>query len=245
MAKAWKFALSTFLPFRCTFRRLNLEECWWHRLSVVLFCAALLSTVLISAGLSYLTLAPQVKTPPEILLAANPSAESGAQSSQTAAYSNDSHGVDIPPPPDGSGIVDAPSDSTRAQPNTVPIPAGAQVDHSQNANPACITPPPGFVLEDPQSCQQANVTPAMPASKTVEMPNGATVNFPASMSDDAVRAQWMRLKHRQSLSATLLAALIAIGSTLILSYLLQVSYRALLYVIFGGKPSIASESVTT
>jgi hypothetical protein len=187
-----KKALLLLLPFRRIFRRLELENCWWHRLSLVLFFAALLFAFLATAGLSYLTFAPQVSSMPDIWQTVNP------------------------------------GDVQSLKPGD-PIPTNATIDESA----ASANLPPGFVLDD------------VSGSKTVQMPDGSTATFPGSMSDAAIKAHWTHAEHRQLLSALLFAGLIAIVSTLILSYALQVAYRALLYVIFGGKPLTESEPAAT
>lgn len=197
-------ALLLLLPFRHIFRQLKLENRWWHRLSLVLFFAALLFAFVVAAGLSYLTFAPQVSATPDISIAP----DIGAPSDWVDVPQGTTA---IPPPPDGSAIVKP------EQSRTVPIPAGAQIDNSQ----------------------------AIPGRKSIQMPDGSTTTFPFSMADDAIKAHWVRAKQRQLLHAILFTGLIAIVSTLVLSYALQLAYRALLYVIFGGKLSTESEPAAT
>jgi len=59
-------AASIAFPFRQTFRRLELEKRWWHRLCVVLFFAVLLCTAVFTAWVAYTALAPPVATMPDI-----------------------------------------------------------------------------------------------------------------------------------------------------------------------------------
>ena len=76
------------------------------------------------------------------------------------------------------------------------------------------------------------------------MPDGRTVDFPFSMSDEAIKAEWTRAKDRGSRVALLWAGSFAILGTLILSYLLQCLYRALLYLIFGSRTVAESRPAT-
>jgi hypothetical protein len=78
--------------------------------------------------------------------------------------------------------------------------------------------------------------------KTIEMPDRTTATFPGSMSDDAIKAQWLHRLHLQILSALLYAGLISIVIALILSYILQAAYRTLLYVAFGAKAKAVADS---
>lgn len=225
-------------PFAQTFRRLELENRWWHRLSVVLFFTALLSAGLVSAGLCYLTFAPQVKTP-EIWLTVAPSTVQSAGNVKPGdpipTDATIGQPASIPSPPDGSAIVDAQIGAASGKQYSIPIPPGATIDGqapAKNDPGDWIDVPPGFVLDN------------TPGSKTVQMPDGTTATFPGSMSDDAIKARWIHLKHRQLLSAIFFAGLIAMFSTLILSYALQAAYRVLLYVIFGRKLFTPTESAT-
>ena len=77
-------------------------------------------------------------------------------------------------------------------------------------------------------------------TKTVDMPDGTTSNFPGYMSDDAINAQWMRNLQRRKYCELSLAILFAILFTLISSYLLQAAYKTFLYVIFGIFPKTES-----
>jgi hypothetical protein len=156
------------LPFRRTFRRLELERHWWHRFSVPLFLAAILFTFTGSSVLSYLAFAPPSSSEPVIL-------------ERLHLFDTNSK-IDDPSSPDAGG-------------------------------------------------------------KVALMPNGTTVDFPYSMSDEAIKAEWTRAKDRRSRVALLWAGLLAILGTLILSYLLQGLYRALLYLIFGSRGAFKASDV--
>ncbi len=59
-------ATSIAFPFEQTFRRLELEKRWWHRLCVVTFFAVLLCTAAFSAWVAYSVFAPQIAAVPDI-----------------------------------------------------------------------------------------------------------------------------------------------------------------------------------
>jgi hypothetical protein len=58
--------MSFAFPFRPTFRRLELENRWWHRLCIVIFFVLLLGTAVLTAAVCYSVFAPQVQTMPDI-----------------------------------------------------------------------------------------------------------------------------------------------------------------------------------
>ena len=187
-------------PFSSTFRRLELERRWWHRLCVVLFFVVLLVVAAFASVVSYGAFAPQIQAMPDI------------------------HTCDI-------------FDQVAAQQQHQSEPDGGCLDEGLPKG-AVITPitPSGSVSEWDA---QGNPIPQPPSGsvvalkKAVEMPDGSTSLFADDMSDDAVKALWNKTKAHQTLKAIAWAALIAVGVLLFFNYLLQIAYRALLYVIFG------------
>jgi hypothetical protein len=81
--------------------------------------------------------------------------------------------------------------------------------------------------------------------KTIEMPDGKTVWFPGSTSDDAINAEWNRRSQRATFKAFSLGLGIAIVLTLLFGYLLQGCYRLLLYVIYGAKVRDAPDTTAS
>ena len=63
---AYMQAATIVFPFKQTFRRLELERRWWHRLCVVIFFATLLCTAAFTAVAAYSVFAPQIDTMPRI-----------------------------------------------------------------------------------------------------------------------------------------------------------------------------------
>src|ERR1039458_1533042 len=59
-------ATSLAFPFKPTFRRLELEKRWWHRLCVVIFFAVLLGTAVFTAWVAYSVFVPRVQAMPDI-----------------------------------------------------------------------------------------------------------------------------------------------------------------------------------
>lgn len=92
---------------------------------------------------------------------------------------------------------------------------------------------------------QGNPIPQPPSGsvvmlkKAVEMPDGSTSIFAGNVLDNAIKAQWNKAKTRQTLKAIAWAALITLAVTLLASYLFQIAYRALLYVVFGATVRMA------
>jgi hypothetical protein len=217
MTSAWRIAAAILLPFRPTFRRLELEKRWWHRLCLVAFFGALSTIFAAVAGLSYSTLAPQTSEP-TIWITVDPSEVSGVTLDFSKAQPIPQRPKTAQTAPETIPFGQEKSDSARQTLKSGdPIPADAQVG-------------------------KYGINDIDPGEKSVEMPDGKTVKFPGSMSDDAIKIQWTNAQHHQMLTAIFWAALLAILSALILSYAVQAAYRALLYVVFGAPTVTASDS---
>lgn len=73
------------------------------------------------------------------------------------------------------------------------------------------------------------------ASCLIWTANSKTATFPGVISDEAIEAEWqdkLRVAETQSIYYSLGVALLV---TVVFSYLLQASYRAVLYVVYGAK----------
>ena len=79
-----------------------------------------------------------------------------------------------------------------------------------------------------------DLTSFQPIIKTIHMPDDSTAKFAVTVSDDSITAQWNHAEQHRILAALMWAALFATVVSLFVNYLLQVAYRALLYVIFGN-----------
>jgi hypothetical protein len=78
--------------------------------------------------------------------------------------------------------------------------------------------------------------------KTIEMPGGKIATYPGTTSDEAIKAEWKHKFNAATTKAALLGLVIAVLVTMAFSYLLQASYRALLYVIYGAKAGAAPDN---
>jgi hypothetical protein len=77
--------------------------------------------------------------------------------------------------------------------------------------------------------------PPLPTiQKTIEMPDGKTATYSGNTSDEAIKAEWKHKLKIATAKAALLGFGVAVLVTVVFSYLLQASYRALLYVIYGA-----------
>ena len=70
------------------------------------------------------------------------------------------------------------------------------------------------------------------------MPDGKTATYPEATSDETIMAEWRHKLHMAEIRAAWLGFCIATLVTVLFSYLLQASYRALLYVIYGAKARV-------
>jgi hypothetical protein len=124
----------------------------------------------------------------------------------------------LPPPPDGS-VIDT---SNQPTPTTDP-PDASSFDRRKIAAP--LSAP--LALGGQVSSQYLR--------KTIQMPNGTTATYPGTKPDEAIKADWQRQLKTATHKALILGFVVAVLVTLAFSYLLQASYRALLYVIYGAK----------
>lgn len=167
-------------PWLKTFRRLQLEKRWWHRLAVVLFFVALTPAFVGSWVIGYSVSGP------------------------VYSFEQDIHHWGGP-----NGML---FDLDSIQP----------LDNNNNAPLVSPAPPPATV------------------QKTIEMPNGKTATFPGSVSDEDIKAEWHHKLSMSEIQAIFYGFGIALLVTVFSSYLLQASYRAVLYIIYGA---IAGRSV--
>lgn len=93
-------------------------------------------------------------------------------------------------------------------------------------------------LKDTFAVVAARVKPSE-MLKTIEMPDGTTVTYPGTTSDEIINGEWRKKHNIATTKAALLGFGIAVLVTLMLSYLLQSMYRAALYVIYGAKSKSA------
>jgi hypothetical protein len=225
-------AISFAFPFRPTFRRLDLEKRWWHRLGVVIFFLVLLGTAFFTIWVVYSVFAPQITTMPDVQV--------GDIFDQVAAEKQQN----APNTPSGTMMGwDAQGNPIDAQGNPIrqpqiipPPPSGTIVKNDPYA------PYGGHIVKQPATgapiFDMSKAVPIestyKPLDKTIQMPDGSTSRFAGTVSDDSIKAQWRHSKTRQTLKAMTWAALITIVVALFISYLLQATYRALLYVIYGS-----------
>ncbi|WP_158788601.1 hypothetical protein [Granulicella sp. L46] len=167
--------VSVLFPWRKTFKRLELEKRWWHRLAVVLFSLVLVVVLLYSWVIGDGAISPKNPFDGDI--------------HHWAAATN------------GSGLL-FDLDSFRP------------IDGDSNPAPQ---PAPSVV------------------QKTVEMPDGATATYPRTASDKKIEADWQHKMNIATTKALMVGFFIAVIVTLAFSYLLQATYRALLYVIYGAQ----------
>jgi hypothetical protein len=205
-------------PWRSTFKRLELEKQWWHRLAVVVFFVALVPVLLYSWVLGDDLSSPATTFEPDIsyLTGPPPGGEYGTPIPQGAI-------VGPPAPSSNSPSQEKPQfDMSKAR----PIQNGSGVTFGPAAKQDTpVDTPKGDIFDQ--------VAPTM--QKTIEMPDGKTVTYPGTTPDETIHAEW---KHKHSLAE---AKAITFGfgwaalATVLFSYLLQAAYRALVYVIYGAK----------
>lgn len=181
-------------PWRKTFKRLELEKRWWHRLAVVLF-----SVVLAVALLYSWVIADDAQTPVRPVLG------------DITSWS---------PIPPGATIGPAEQNDQRTSSNS------EQEDTFDQASATALKQLPDVSKSD---------------TKTIEMPDGKTATYPGTTSDDVIKADWQHRLDIATRKALILGFVIAVLVTLAFSYLLQASYRAFLYVIYGAKTKSAPD----
>jgi hypothetical protein len=85
---------------------------------------------------------------------------------------------------------------------------------------------------------EGDIPPTSPPptlQKTVIAPDGSTTAYPGSTPDGTIHAEWNRRQAAAKDKAMLLGIMWAIIAGLVLSYLLQGGYRALMYVVYGAR----------
>lgn len=189
-------------PWRKTFKRLELQKLWWHRLAVVLFSIVLMIGFLYSWVIS-----------------------DDAYSPVHSFQQDINYWQILPSPPDGS-VIDA---SNQPTPTADP-PDASSFDRGKIAVPLSVL----LALGGQISSQDQR--------KTIQMPNGKTATYLGTTSDDAIKADWQHRLDIATRKALICGFVIAVLVTLASSYLLQASYRASLYVIYGAKAGAASDN---
>jgi hypothetical protein len=252
-------ASSVAFPFRPTFRRLELEKRWWHRLGVVSLFVVLFATGAFTAWVTRSAFAPQVVTMPEIQVSDifdQAAAEQQHQEVPNGGCLDMSSGL-VPKQQSTDPWAVVAVDGKFVQPMIDPHGTVQQVPINQvnaalaagNKRIVAMFAPNGdkrWVAEDEvQAAIQHggkfadSVTPAgnrpQPLNKSIQMPDGSISIFAGTVSDDLIKAQWDHSKGRQSLRAVAWSGLFTLAITLLVSYMLQGLYRALLYVIVGNE----------
>jgi hypothetical protein len=253
-------------PFRPTFQRLELEKRWWHRLCVVIFFSLLLCTALFAVWGAYTVFAPQVPTMPDIQAGDifDQVAAAKQQATHPPIYLDPATGermtgtqpaIDYDALARKSGAISV-QPMIDQQRNVHQIPMDKVIDALEAGDQRVVDmyDPKGNRGWIPEDKVQAalkmgftiakpvtlDLSKAHPLDKTIQMPDGSTSRFAPTVSDDAIKAQWSHAKIRQPLKAIMWAALITIAAALFISYLCQLAYRALLFVIFGNTVQIRS-----
>jgi hypothetical protein len=198
-------------PWRNTFRGLELEKRWWHRLAVVVFFVALVPALVFAWVIGDDAYTPVNRFDSNI--------------HHWGQFTNDGILFDI--------------DSMQPLDNNAPaVPPPPPPGYSANdVVPTSNQPAPKGDIFDQVAGKQPTSPPKSPpiAQKTIEMPNGKTVTYPGATPDETIQAEW---NHRLTIAngkATVFGFGWAALATLIFSYLLQAAYRALVYVIYGAK----------
>lgn len=201
------------LPWRRAYRPLELETHWWHRLAVVVFFVSLIPMFLYSWAIA------DEENMPTHLWAGN------IQYWQI-----------LPVPPDGFTIdvPFTPTASTLDQNSFVPFTPTASPPDENSVGQGKIATPIFDKVVSHQS--DGNVR------KTVEMPNGTTATYPGTVPDQTIKAEWQHKLKVAKAREMLLGIGAAVMVTLIFSYLLQIAYRALVYVIFGANAKATHDS---
>lgn len=103
----------------------------------------------------------------------------------------------------------------------------------------------GFSIGSPsQHAPVLDMGKSIPIDASVEMPNGHYKQFVGTSRRD-IEAEWNRALHKAIIKQWLFGICIPILFTLAFNYLLQSSYRALLYVIYGARAGAAAETPVT
>ena len=222
-----------FFPWRNTFRRLELEQRWWHRLALVLFFAALIF-LLFAAW--FLTM--------------NGTEPTNTVLQNTRYWYVDGTGnhVDLSEPPQGSTAI-APEAQDAS--NTSPVVlepdevSTAIAPEAQDASNSTVTewdasgkpihpashPRPEAITG--KETVKLDMSKASAIHAEVDMPSGEAREF-VGKSPKEIKAEWDKTLRKARLNQVLLSLGVAVVAALVFSYLLQSLYRALLYVSYGS-----------
>jgi hypothetical protein len=93
--------------------------------------------------------------------------------------------------------------------------------------------PPGFVPEQPpQQKPRFDFTKAVPIHASVIMPNGTYSEFVGRSRND-ISAEWKKEMQQAVIKQWAFSIVLSLVALLVISYLLQTFYRALVFVIYG------------
>jgi hypothetical protein len=161
---------------------------------------------------------------------ATPNTQS-SQKTETDEYSTPiPKGATIGSPPNPAALPDSEfidntsykasqaSQSPRGQPEDVPPPVSQAIDNPQYKAPAK---------------PRLDFAKAVPIHASVIMPNGVYSEFVGKSRND-VTAEWNKAMRQAVLKQWTLSIVSSLGALLLLSYLLQTLYRALIFVIYGS-----------
>jgi hypothetical protein len=193
-----------FFPWRNTFRRLELEQRWWHRLARVLFFAALI----------FLPFAAW-------FLTTNGTEPTNTVLQNTRYWYVDGTGnhIDLSEPPQGATAI-APEAQNASNSTVTEWDASGKPIH-----PAAY--PTG------KETVKLDMTKASAIHAEVDMPSGEAREF-VGKSPKEIKAEWDKALRKARLNQILMSLGVAVVVALVFSYLLQALYRALLYVIYGA-----------
>lgn len=193
-----------FFPWRNTFRRLELEQRWWHRLARVLFFAALI----------FLPFAAW-------FLTTNGTEPTNTVLQNTRYWYVDGTGnhIDLSEPPQGATAI-APEAQNASNSTVTEWDASGKPIH-----PAAH--PTG------KETVKLDMAKASAIHAEVDMPSGEAREF-VGKSPKEIKAEWDKALRKARLNQILMSLGVAVVVALVFSYLLQSLYRALLYVIYGA-----------
>ena len=212
-----KFSGSLF-PFKTLFKKLALEGRWWHRLAVVAFSLLLSTFFLLSLGASFESFQPYYQNEPAI---------------RFWVVNQDGTEDDLGTPPDeATSVVPAVSEAKQGSGDIFD-----QVAHEMKSQTD------GYSVQPPPDKQKPALDFKKEASirASVEMPNGASKEYVGKSKKD-IDADWTLALRKAMVRAWSFGFLAALTLTILLSYLLQILYRSLLYVIYGRVSQASTSS---
>ena len=264
-------AASVAFPFKRTFTHMELERSWWHRLSIVIFFATLLGTSVFLAGVSYIEFAPKVSTMPDVkhdpweVVSVEPQSGIDLSAGFEPKRSGENPAVQFDPYASYGGHIDLKQSTGSFAVQAMMDSHGTVHQVSVDKVTEALQAGEKRVVRmyDPQEIRRwvpedellnavkagGKLAPSTnpdtnnykQLDKTIEMPDGSLASFAGSVSDDTIRARWNHAKNLYTLRAVLLTFLVALSSTVVVSYLMQLGYRAFLYVLFGGAITSSSK----